>query len=238
MFFVGKSWAADEEIVAVLARMAENVSFALDNFERAAEKAKADAQKERLTRMFAALSATNEAIMRAKSRSRAVRAGLRVRRAGRQVHLDHHRARASPTAIISTWSRWRGRRPRTPATITLSTNADASGRARPQRHGLPHPAGLHQQRLSHRSARHRLPSRGSQPTARTSGAAFPLLVHGEIVGVMLFLSAEKHTFTPEFVELLQRLADNVCPLRWRISIAPTKRTGRTSASNISLRTTA
>ena len=52
-----------------MARIAENVSFALENFERASEKAKADAQKERLARMFAALSATNEAIMRAKSRA-------------------------------------------------------------------------------------------------------------------------------------------------------------------------
>src|SRR6266481_1499919 len=69
MFFVSKSWAADEEIVALLARMAENVSFALDNFDRADEKAKADEQKERLTRMFAALSETNEAIMRARSRA-------------------------------------------------------------------------------------------------------------------------------------------------------------------------
>ena len=42
-----------------------------------------------------------------------------------------------------------------------------------------------------------------------SGAAFPLLIGGQAVGVMLFLSAEKDTFTPEFVELLQRLADNV-----------------------------
>src|SRR5579871_1500693 len=69
LFFVGQSWASDDEIVAVMARMAENVSFALDNFERAAEKARADEQKERLSRMFAALSATNEAIMRAKSRA-------------------------------------------------------------------------------------------------------------------------------------------------------------------------
>src|SRR5258708_40160822 len=69
MFFVSQSWAADQEIIALLARIAENVSFALDNFERAAEKEKADEQKERLTRMFAALSATNEAITRAKSRT-------------------------------------------------------------------------------------------------------------------------------------------------------------------------
>src|SRR6202035_345548 len=69
MFFVSKSWAMDQEIVALLARMAENVSFALENFDRAEEKAKADQQQERLTRMFAALSATNEAIMRAKTRA-------------------------------------------------------------------------------------------------------------------------------------------------------------------------
>ena len=69
MFFVGKLWAEDEEIVALMARIAENVSFALDNFERAGEKARADAQKERLGRMLAALSATNEAIVRATSRT-------------------------------------------------------------------------------------------------------------------------------------------------------------------------
>ena len=69
LFFVGKLWAEDEEIVALMARIAENVSFALDNFERAGEKTRADAQKERLGRMLAALSATNEAIVRATSRT-------------------------------------------------------------------------------------------------------------------------------------------------------------------------
>jgi len=69
LFFVGKLWAEDEEIVALMARIAENVSFALDNFDRAGEKARADTQKERLGRMLAALSATNEAIVRATSRT-------------------------------------------------------------------------------------------------------------------------------------------------------------------------
>src|SRR6185312_14311352 len=69
LFFVGKLWAEDEEILALMARIAENVSFALDNFDRAGEKARADDQKERLGRMLAALSATNEAIVRATSRT-------------------------------------------------------------------------------------------------------------------------------------------------------------------------
>src|SRR6185312_4075781 len=42
-----------------------------------------------------------------------------------------------------------------------------------------------------------------------SGASFPLLAHGQVVGVMSFISLEKDTFTPEFAELLQRLVGNV-----------------------------
>ena len=55
--------------VDLLQRLADNISFALDNFALAFEKTKADKQRDRLTRMFEALSATNEAIMRAKSRT-------------------------------------------------------------------------------------------------------------------------------------------------------------------------
>ena len=52
----------DDEIVSLLERMSANISYALDNFDH--EEARA-----RLSRMFAALSATNEAIVRAKSRA-------------------------------------------------------------------------------------------------------------------------------------------------------------------------
>ena len=57
------------EFVDLLQRLAENVAFALVNFDHADEKAKAQKQKERLTGMFEALSATNEAIMRVKTRA-------------------------------------------------------------------------------------------------------------------------------------------------------------------------
>ena len=46
--------AFSPELIALLERLAKNVSFGLDNFDRADEKAKADEQKERLARMFAA----------------------------------------------------------------------------------------------------------------------------------------------------------------------------------------
>jgi diguanylate cyclase (GGDEF)-like protein len=42
MFFMARSWAADEGIVALLARMAENVSFALENFDREDERRRAE----------------------------------------------------------------------------------------------------------------------------------------------------------------------------------------------------
>ena len=57
------------EFAELLQRLADNLAFALESFDRADEKARTEEQKERLRRMFAALSATNEAIMRAKSRS-------------------------------------------------------------------------------------------------------------------------------------------------------------------------
>ena len=177
MFFVGKSWAADEEIIALLARIAENVSFALDNFERANEKAKADEQQERLTRMFAALSATNEAIMRAKSRDRNVRTGVHGRGQGGRFnstsillvrpdsdYLDMV-AVAGPTADNA-------RR------VKVSINADGSGRARGLRNGVP----LRGRPASHNDflddpAGRRFEQVILSEGAR-SGAAFPLLVEG------------------------------------------------------------
>ena len=42
-----------------------------------------------------------------------------------------------------------------------------------------------------------------------SGASFPLFARGQVVGILVFVATEKDTFTPEFAELLQRLADNV-----------------------------
>jgi GAF domain-containing protein len=76
LFFVGKLWAEDEEIVALMARIAENVSFALDNFERAGEKARADDQNDRSCNVA----------------ERAVRTGMRSWRDGRPVQLDQHHA--------------------------------------------------------------------------------------------------------------------------------------------------
>jgi diguanylate cyclase (GGDEF)-like protein len=46
-------------------------------------------------------------------------------------------------------------------------------------------------------------------TNTSAGCGLPLVQHGRVVGVLLFLSSEAGVFTSELVELLQRLADNV-----------------------------
>jgi transcriptional regulator with GAF, ATPase, and Fis domain len=57
----------DPQIVSLLERMAANVSFALDNFDHEASRKSGERAMRRLNRMFGAISATNEAILRAKT---------------------------------------------------------------------------------------------------------------------------------------------------------------------------
>jgi len=57
----------DAPIVALLQRMSANLSFALDNFDHEAARKDGERAMRRLNRMFGAISATNEAILRAKT---------------------------------------------------------------------------------------------------------------------------------------------------------------------------
>ncbi len=183
------------------------MSFALDNFDRADDKARTEVQKERLTRMLAALSSTNEAIIRATSRAElfelvceaAAKGGKFTSTSIMLMKPDDDFldvvAAAGPTAASA-----------------LQVRVSAS-EARPEGHGLSGRAIRSQQacivndyladssvKMFHDRAR----SDGAN-----SGGAFPLFVQGRVVGIMIFISLEKETFTPEFAELLQRLVDNV-----------------------------
>jgi diguanylate cyclase (GGDEF)-like protein len=60
LFYLSQANTLNDRIIALMERMVENVSYALANFER-------ERRQERLALMFAALSATNEAILRAGS---------------------------------------------------------------------------------------------------------------------------------------------------------------------------
>jgi diguanylate cyclase (GGDEF)-like protein len=204
LFLAAEKEAFTPDLVELLRRLSQNVSFGLENLDRAEEKASTEAQKERLTRMFAALSATNEAIMRAKSRDElfqlvceAVVEGAKF--TSTTIALsgpdDEFLEIAATTGPMADYIR----------TLRFSISAD-----RPEGRGLTGTA--------YRSGRPSV-SNDFQADTRTdhwhgrtetrSGAGLPLLIGGKPVGVFLFLSSERGTFTPEFVELLRRLAENV-----------------------------
>jgi len=207
LFFVGKLWAEDEEIVALMARIAENVSFALDNFERAGEKARADAQQERLTRMLASLSATNEAIVRATSRTELFELVCEAAAKGGRFNSTSillARSDSDYTDMVAV----AGPTAANMSRAKVSVNAD-----HPEGRGLC--GNAFRSRQAGIANDLRADPRGSafhqfiHSDGAMSGAAFPLMVSGRPVGVMFFISSEKNTFTPEFAELLQRLTDNV-----------------------------
>ncbi|MBR0776283.1 GAF domain-containing protein [Bradyrhizobium diazoefficiens] len=195
------------DLVQLLGRLAENVSFALDNFDRAEEKARTEAQKESLTRMFAALSATNEAIVRAKSRTELFELVCQAASTGGKftsTTIALLKDGSDQLAITAA----AGPSAETTRNVRLSIDAD-----RPEGRGMSGTAFRTRQPCvsndyvndSRVSAFHAI----LHPEKARSGAAFPLITHDKPVGVMIYMSTEQDTFTGEFVELLQRLADNV-----------------------------
>jgi diguanylate cyclase (GGDEF)-like protein len=208
MFFVSKSWATDQEIVALLARMAENVSFALENFDRAEEKAKADQQQERLTRMFAALSATNEAIMRAKTRAEMFELVCAAAVLGGKF-TSTTIALAEPGDEFLRIAASKGQNSDRVRSTRFAISAE-----RPEGRGLTGtafrtsaPCIMNDFLTNERTAHwHTLARQGGT----RSGASFPLFSKGgDCVGVLLFLAGEEEVFTDELVELLARLAENI-----------------------------
>lgn len=199
-FFGNDIGEIDEAMLGLLKRLGENVSFGLDSFDR-------EKKQIRLTRMFAALSATNEAIMRATTRDELFRMVCAASVEGAKFssttvflpQADNHFLKIAASAG-----------PNEPFIMRLkySSRADrAEGRGlvgTAFRSGRPAVANEYQ-----RDARtlnwHAL----TRKSGAQSGAALPLLSHGKTIGVLLFMSLEINVFTPELINLLQRLAENV-----------------------------
>jgi diguanylate cyclase (GGDEF)-like protein len=207
LFLAPERDAFTPDLVELLARLAENVSFALDNFDRAEEKARTEQQKERLARMFAALSSTNEAIMRARSRAElfdlvceAAAAGGRF--TSTSISLVRPGSEfleivgvAGPTAATS-------RKVRVAISDARPEGRGVSGTA--LRSGKPCVCNDYFAEQNFSAFHGVLRDDGAH-----AAAAFPLVMHNRTAGVMLFIAAEKDTFSFEFTELLQRLAANV-----------------------------
>ena len=207
LFMSSERGAFTPELAELLERLAENISFALENFDRGDDRRLAEEQRERLTRMFAALSATNEAIMRARTRGELFRL---------VCEAAVHGGRFASTIIALTEPgddflrvmAWAGPNGELQRSVKIATTED-----RPEGRGLSGTAFRTMQPCI--SNDYLADARGAAFHERArregnkSGASLPLLSHGRAVGVLVFLSSERDAFTPELVELLVRLASNV-----------------------------
>nr|WP_249803498.1 EAL domain-containing protein [Bradyrhizobium zhengyangense] len=205
--FLSQSWAKDDEVVSLMLRIAENVCFAIDNFDREAEKAQIAEEEERLARMYAALSATNEATLRAHSRAElfdlvceATAKGAKFTSAA--IALVDHDAELLRVAACY------GPNADSVRNFKLSTSDQV-----PEGRGLTGTAFRTRQPCISNDVLSDDRIKPWAANARRNGigsaAALPLFNGDRIEGVFVFNSPERGTFTPEFVELLQRLQANV-----------------------------
>ncbi|MEW6644953.1 MAG: EAL domain-containing protein [Pseudomonadota bacterium] len=207
LFLSDEADAFTPRLIELLQRLAENVSFAMEMLEREDNRRAAELSKDRLTRMFSALSATNEAIMRATSRGDLLQRVCEAAVVGGQF-TSTTIALVRPKQEFLDIAAAAG--PDRLGAISVRLSVDPS---RPEGSGL-----------SGRAFRSCRPciSNDYLADARTahfydtirasgarSGAALPLMNRGGAIGVLMFFSTELGAFTPELVQLLQRLADNI-----------------------------
>src|SRR5258708_15264454 len=156
--------------------------------------------------MLEALSATNEAIMRAKSRTELFEL-VCVAAANCGKFTSTSIALANPDSDFFDVVAAAGPTAETTRNVRISTNG-----AHPEGQGVSGAAFRSRQACisndyladPQRSAFHAV-LRGD---GAKSAAAFPFLIAGQADAVMGFLSPQENTFTPEFLEFLQRLAGN------------------------------
>lgn len=198
-FFFGQTAGKQaDEIARLMSRIAENVSFALEMFDR-------NDHRLQLMRMFAALSATNEAILRAKDREELFSLACEAISTGAEFtstsifltetgsHYFRIAASAGPNAELIRKMKF--------ATVdTIPEGRGVTGTA--FRKGRPCVSNdfLSDPRTA--------PWRTDSGVTRST-MALPLLIHGKPIGAFLFACREREVFTSELVQILQRLAENV-----------------------------
>lgn len=207
-FFLGDDYGKlDEALTDLMGRMAENVSFGLEMFDREIRRRLAETRQTQLGRMYAALSATNEAIMRARTRDELFQLVCAAAVLGGNF-TSTTVALAEPGEEFLSVAASRGQN----ADRVKSTRFAISA-VHPEGRGLTGTSFRTRQSCiindflkDDRTAHwHSLASGGGTK----SGASFPLVKGMVAVGVLLFLSGATDTFTPDLVALLARLAENV-----------------------------
>jgi diguanylate cyclase (GGDEF)-like protein len=207
-FFYDRNYGPiDAALIELMSRIASNIAFGLDRFAEEEARRRSEREQADLNRMYVALSATNEAIMRASSREELFDLVCTAAVLGGQF-TSTTVALSNPAHEFLDIVASRG----TNAERVLSTRFSTSAN-HPQGRGLTGTAFrtrapcIINDFLGHPGTRHwhRLAEGGGT----RSGAAFPLLKGDAAVGVILFLAREQDVFSPRMVELLARLAENL-----------------------------
>ena len=199
----------DADMVALLERVSANLSFALDRFAHEAERLQAEAATRRASRMYAALSATNEAIMRVQSPQALFEAVC-------QAAVDGGGFRMAAVLLPQAASGWL----KLAAAAGVRAGVDQLRQARisvdagvPEGQG---PAGIACRSGQTQTCNDYLGDERMRPwhaAARAGGvcsnAAVAFAHQGRTAGVMLFFSHERDAFDGEIVGLLERLSANV-----------------------------
>ncbi len=197
----------DDEMSKLMGRIAENISFGLEMFEREANRRLAEEQKERLTRMFAALGAANEAILRARTREELCALVCEAAVLG-DASLSDHIWLVEPdgTSFRVVAAGGLGKDTAIGMRMPLSSPESES-------HSL--------SEIAFKSGRTSLSNDYTADPRLTrfrdrvrklgvrSAVVVPLCKDGAPFGLLLVQSSHAGAFTPELVNLIQRLADNV-----------------------------
>jgi diguanylate cyclase (GGDEF)-like protein len=206
LVFLGNADEFDDEIVSLLNRMAENVAFALDNFDREAERKANERATRRLTRMFASLSATNEAILRAKSPQE-----LYQRVCDAAVHGG--KSMATTVLLAEPGSSWLEPVAGTGGIIKLAkTSRFSTDPENPYGKGVAGQAFRNQKPAVNTDI---VNSEQGQPwkDVNTAGAvacaAVPLVRRGQSIGVVIFYIGRSWAEDEGIIALLARLGENV-----------------------------
>ncbi|MGP8121487.1 MAG: EAL domain-containing protein, partial [Xanthobacteraceae bacterium] len=197
----------DDTMVDLMSRIAANVSFGLDLFEKENARREAERRQEMLHRMYVALSATNEAIMRAKTREELLDLVCNAAVLGGRF-TSTTIALAVPGEEFLEIAATRGQNAGRVRSTRFAISAD-----RPEGRGLTGTSFRTRKPcivndfLSFEGTKHW--HRLAQEGGTRSGASFPLLKGPDAAGVILFLASEQDVFSGDMVELLGRLAENV-----------------------------
>jgi diguanylate cyclase (GGDEF)-like protein len=207
-FFFGRtSGKEDEGIHQLMSDIAANVSFGLEMFKREDRRRSIAKEQDNLHRMYVALSATNEAIMRSRTRGELLELVCSAAVLGGKF-TSTTIALAEPRQEFLRIAATKGVNAERVRSTRFAISAD-----RPEGRGstgtsfrTKRPCIINDYLTDERTKHwHTLAGEGGTK----SGASFPLLKGSEAIGVLLFLSSEKDAFSDELVELLARLAENI-----------------------------